>query len=419
MAKKKLDPKVSALHNLAGNDPDNENFDPEFFIPSGHPDLDYYVSRGKYEDEHGNIIADRDDIKYGIPSGVISMFYGGEAGGKSSLAYRVCGNAQRMGLVPFWIDAENSFSEQLARINGLDPDPSKMVVQRLYDLEDKDNVFHAEAVIDRMIDACKKGAGVVVLDSVAGLIPKYAMENESDKEHVALLARVLGRTLNKVANYAKANEVAIIFINQKRTKPGQMYGNPEGTTGGHALMHFASLVLKIDKVNSKDAYHYIEDEDGDEALVSGTSRVRIEKNRFAAPHMKPVEIPVYYRYFFPDVEDVIFDYGRKTKVISKRLKVFSWNGIKVEGKDNFIEQIKKDDKILDLVSAIRASVEGKNIALPTEIINFEKHVAFKDKNEVKRGEEHHNADFDPEVDAPKRKANKPKKAPKLEDNLDI
>jgi len=224
MAKKsKLNSKIDALHNLAGN---VESETSVFNIPTGHPELDFVISRGLFEDEYGNSIEYDEEKIYGIPVGKIAMLYGGEAGGKSSLAYRICGNAQRMGKFPFWIDAENSFSEQLARINGLDPSKSAMVLQKMYDVENPETVFDAETVLDRIMEACKLGAGVVVLDSIASLVPKYVMDNPADKDTMAILARVLSKTLPKIAGYAAANEVLVILINQLRVNPGISFGSP-------------------------------------------------------------------------------------------------------------------------------------------------------------------------------------------------
>ncbi len=400
MAKK--NPKLDALRNLANHDPDLDKNSQ--IIPSGHSELDFYISRGLYEDEHGQTIEYDEEVLYGFPSGKLAMLYGGEGCGKSSLAYRIGGNAQQMGRVVFWIDAENSFSPQLAKINGLDPD--QIAIQRLFDTNDPDKIFDAETILDIVMDACKKGAGVVVLDSVASLVPKYVMDNPTEKDTVAVLARVLGKSLSKIAGYAAANDTLVIFLNQLRVNPGQMFGNPEGTTGGNALRHFVSITLKMNKLSSKEAYHYVQDDEGSETLIAGSTNVWIEKNRFASPHREAVKIPIYYRYYFPDAEEIIFDYGRKTRVISVRKGVYSWNDIKVEGREDFMSAVKASDAIGGLVEAIREAAVEKGIPIPPEVVNYEKHVQFGQNNEVQQGKEP--PDFDPDKEAPKRKQTKKK-----------
>jgi len=398
MIKKQRNSKLDALQNLAGDEAPILKTN----IPTGHPELDFYISRGLFEDEHGRSLEYDEEKIYGIPSGILAMFFGGEAGGKSSLAYRVCGNAQRMGRIPFWIDAENSFSEQLAKINGLDPSRDAMIIQKLFDPSNPEKVFDAETILDRMMEACKEGAGVVVLDSVAGLIPKYVMDNPAEKDTMAILARVLGKTLGKLAGYAAANDVLIIFINQLRVNPSQTWGNPEGTTGGNALMHFCSLILKINKLTSKDTYHYIEDDDGNETLIAGTSNVWLNKNRFAVPHKEGIRIPIYYKYYFPEIEEIIFEYGRKSKAIRVRSGIYSWDGNRVEGRSNFIKTIRDAGKLTALVADIRVASEENGVPLPPEIINYEKHAIFDKENKVKRGEEP--ADYDPKVRPSKKKS---------------
>jgi len=147
-------------------------------IPSGHAELDHAVSMG--------LVESNSKFKFGgFPLGRVILFYGNEGSGKSSLAYRLVGSAQRMGYNCAWIDTEQSFSDQLAEVNGVDK--SVLYYNNLINDEDPDEIATAENVLDTMISACSSGKiNVIVLDSVANLVPSRVMENGADKETVAL-----------------------------------------------------------------------------------------------------------------------------------------------------------------------------------------------------------------------------------------
>jgi len=379
MAKKR----DSIMSNFEGFEFGSEG-NPTEFIPSGHPELDYIIASGLLADD-ANAVADGEVRPVGgFPTGKIVMLYGEPGGGKSSLAYAVCGAAQRMGKIPIWIDVENSFSESLAKINGVDL--KKLGRKGMYDKDDPDKVFGGEYALEAVMDACKKGAGVVVLDSVASLVPKYVMENSSEKETMALLARLLGRTVNKICSLAAANNTLVIFINQLRVNPGAMFKNPEGYPGGNAIGHACSVILQINKAGGKDAYTYIEDEENGNKpkMIAGSAKVFVRKNRFAAPHFGGITIPIYYANYFPKIEETIFEFGRQTKLISVRNGVYSWGGFKVEGKKEFIAEIVANNKVNELVTAIKKEAEkNEKIILPASILSYDKHVAFTEQNKEK------------------------------------
>ena len=366
--------KNTALSNFAGFEFGSEG-NPTEFIPTGHAELDYTIASG--------LLSNNDaDIKTGgLPTGKLVMIYGGEGGGKSSLAYSICGSAQRMGKVPIWIDVENSFSESLAKINGVDL--SKIGRRSMYDKNNPDKVFDGEFALDCVMEACKKGAGVVVLDSIASLVPRYVMENPADKDTMAALARLLGKTVNKICSFAAANNTLVIFINQLRVNPGAMFKDPEGFPGGKAIAHACSVILKLNKKNAKDAYTYIEDDEGNEKLIAGAANIFIQKNRFAPPHFGGITIPIYYEHYFPQVEETAFEYGRQTKLISVRNGVYAWGGLKVEGKKPFIAELVAKNKVGELVAAIKEAADDAEVILPAAILNYEKHVAFTEQNKDK------------------------------------
>lgn len=385
MVNKEKNAKIDALRVLANYDPADDIIGE--VIPTGYPELDYLISRGLYQDEHGKDLQyDDEKPTYGIPTGKLVQFFGNEGCGKSSLAYKLAGNAQRMGKLVFWIDAENSFSKQLAKINGLDLET--LTIQKVWDKDDPEKIFDAETIIDRMQDACKAGAGVVVLDSVGAIVPRYVMENPADKDTMAALARVLGKTLGKLAGYAAANNTLVVFINQLQMNPGVMFGSPEGTKGGKTLAHMVSLTLKMTKLTAEKWLLFTDNEKGEEELIAGSASVQIVKNRFASPVRESVYIPIYYKYYFPNAEEIVFDYGRKTKTISVRSGVFSWGKIKAPGKANFIEELKKQNVFKELVEGIKKNAESNKIPLPTEVLNYDHHAHFAATNEVyQKGEE--------------------------------
>jgi len=285
------------MKNLEGFCVKGARFQSTGNVPTGHFSLDFAIHYGMNPND-----VDLNKIKYdmsvplGMPLGKLVELFGGEGGGKSSLAYRVVGSAQKLGYSVGWIDTEHSFSENLAQINGCNID--EMFYSNLINRENKDKMYYAEDVIDLILNLCKAGMKVIVLDSVANLVPKARMEAESSKQFMALLPRLLSENMGKIAQYAEAYGTLIILINQIREKVGIMFGNPETTPGGRALKHQASLRIKINKKSGKDPNIYKPDESGDNILIGRYASVRLEKNRFAKPFLDTLEIPIYYEHYF-------------------------------------------------------------------------------------------------------------------------
>lgn len=377
---------VDALKNLRSiaNVQSGENYESiKELIPTGHSELDMYISRGIHQDEYGNTLKDA-ELYYGIPSDTVVELYGSHGSGKSSLAYRICGYAQRMGKIPFWVDGEGSFSPHLARINGCETASDQFILQRSYNAENADETYSAEDIFDKMIAAAKGGAGIIVLDSIASLVTKYELEHPADQETMAIKSRVISRLLPRLTAAAKANNVLIILVNQLRTDLGKMYGNKDTTPGGKSIGFFASLRLKVTKKTSKDSEIYIQNDGESAKMIGGTAMVRIEKNRYSSPHNDNVLIPIYYQYYFPSAEETIFEYGRRTKVIKVRNSIFSWNNVKIEGKTDFMNELFNKNLLQDLVEDITEN--SGDIPLPPEIINYEKHTKFKSNNQIKTGD---------------------------------
>jgi recombination protein RecA len=385
MAKSKKN--TIGLNNLKGFQL-GASFEPKDLIPTGHSDLDYNLSRG---------FLDAEDSKYkngGFPLGKLVLLYGNEGGGKSSIAYRTVGSAQRMGYRCAWIDSEHSFSDQLAAVNGVDKDI--LFYSNLIDTDDPNQTNSAEEIMDLIVEVCNSGKiDVLVLDSVANLVPQKVLDRGADKETVAELSRVLSRSLPKIMSYAAKNNVLLMFITQLREKIGIMFGNTDTYGGGRSLKHNASVVLKISKLESKSHNIFIQDDDGKESIIGRHSSVIIEKNRFAKPCFESLRIPIYFESYFPDAAEIAFEYGRKCKLINKRLNVFSWNSNKVEGKSEFIDFLNNDPDVLgDLIKQIEESISGSDVILPVELINFNP----EENEKIKQPEEYDHSEEDDQLE---------------------
>lgn len=356
--------------------------EPSANIPTGYFNLDFAIHYGE-----NPAITDLNskegydpEVTLGLPLGKLCEFFGEEGGGKSYLAYRVCANAQKLGYNTCWIDAEQSFSRSLAEINGCN-------VSDLQLISTAQNNMYAEDVIDFIVAVCEAEKvpkflsngkkilvdppKVIVVDSVASLIPKDIGEKMADKNTVALLARMFSQHLMKVVSAAEKNNVLVIFINQLREKVGIMFGNPEQSPGGRALRHAFSVRLKLTKRKNKDAQVFrIDNDSGREILIGGISYVNIAKNRFGKPFNESIDIPIYYEQYFPNIEDIIFDTGRQLKLISVRKGIFSFEEIKIEGRKSFIEKIREENMLGTLLNAVKEKAEEIGTILPPEIQKY-------------------------------------------------
>ncbi|KKK60043.1 hypothetical protein LCGC14_3028310, partial [marine sediment metagenome] len=334
-----------ALENLKGFARKGARAKNKDFIPTGHFNLDFAIRYGMLPNkvDMNNLRGYDPSKSLGLPTGRLIEIFGPEGGGKSSLCYRVVGYAQKIinqdtqePNIAAWIDTEHSFEEELAELNGVNID--ELIYSELYDENDPDKDYYAEDVIDMIVKALKSGVKVVVIDSVANLIPKGVFESDAEKENIAKLARILSKTLGKVGHFASKYNAMVIFVNQVREKPGIMFGSPETTPGGRALKFNASVRLRISKQSSKDSLIYIDDKniDGGKRIIGRLSNVKIAKNRIGPPLIDPakgshiaVEIPIYYQPYFPNIEDILFDIGRQLKLIFVRNGVFSWRKEKI------------------------------------------------------------------------------------------
>jgi len=362
-----------ALDNLKGFVRQGASTNSPGNIPTGHFELDFVIHHGENPSnvDIDNLEGYDPGATLGLPLGKIVEIFGEEGSGKSSLAYRVCGYAQKMGHKCAWIDTENSFAENLARINGCEPED--LYYSDLTSEDNPDVVYTAEAVFDMIIELCKTnakgkdGIKVIVLDSVASLVPKAEEEATADKANVATLARLMSSQLKKIGNYAAKYGVLLIFINQIREKIGVMFGNPETTPGGRALRFQSSLRIRIRKKGGKDADIMVANSNGGERRIGRLVGVRLEKNRFAKPHVDTMIIPMYYEEYFPELEEIAFNLGRQLKLIRVRKGVFSWSDMKVEGKEDFIDHLKYNKRTDELIADLVETAKEAHVILPPEL----------------------------------------------------
>jgi len=371
MAKKNNDSSKDLLKHLKGFCSQGADFKSPGNIPTGHFSLDFAIQYGMDPTRVDlNSLQGYDpNSNLGLPLGKLVEIYGEEGGGKSSLAYRVAGYAQKMGHLVAWIDTEHSFSPNLASINGCDKD--LLLYSNLVNEENPDKDFYGEDVINNICKMCEHGVGVVVLDSVANLVPKALMEASAEQQFMGLLARMLSENVKKLVSYAAKYGTLLVFINQLRENLRVTWGDPETSPGGHSLKHNASVRLKVSKKNSKDANIMIQDEDtGDEKLIGRHANIRIIKNRVAKPYFTSIQVPIYYESYFPEIEEIAFDTGRQVKLITVMKGIFKWNDIRIEGKRNFISHILENNLIDDLINDVKEKSLEKNVILPPELMQY-------------------------------------------------
>lgn len=291
-------------------------------IPTGHDDLDCLLTRGAM----------------GLYKGGIVELMGSEGSGKTSLALRAVGNAQKMGGKCCWFDCESAFDERLAELNGVKLGKEGLIVPSLGDMLDPSSnktdslsIFNVNEVLERFYQAvASNGFDIVVLDSVAGLAPERILSDDfykdPDKAGVAEVARALSQMLRKIAPACKKTETIAIFINQLRDQPGAYMQNRFHTPGGRALKFFAHQRISVEKINGAAGQVMQDDEDGKPELIGHYAKCVIVKNK-KAPPVQPgtvIEVPIYYKEYFPDDAKKCYDLARKLQVITIRNGTLTW-----------------------------------------------------------------------------------------------
>ncbi|HEY0023238.1 MAG TPA: recombinase RecA [Longimicrobium sp.] len=250
----------------------------------------------------------------GIPRGRITEIYGPESSGKTTLCLHVIANSQKAGGVAAFIDAEHALDIEYARKLGVDVD--NLLVSQ------PDNGEQALEIADVLVRS--NALDVIVVDSVAALVPRAEIEGEMGDSHVGLQARLMSQALRKLTGAINRSNTTVIFTNQIREKIGVMFGSPETTTGGRALKFYASLRLDIRRIGS------IKDR---EVLVGNKTRVKVVKNKVAPP-FKQADFDIMFNVGI-DHHGIVVDLGVESEVIQKSGAWFSFGDVRLgQGREN-------------------------------------------------------------------------------------
>jgi recombination protein RecA len=268
----------------------------------------------------------------GIPRGRIAEIYGPESSGKTTLCLHVIANAQRQGGIAAFIDAEHALDIEYARKLGVDID--NLLVSQ------PDTGEQALEIAEVLIRS--NAVDVVVIDSVAALVPKAEIEGEMGDSHVGLQARLMSQALRKLTGAVNRSRTVVIFTNQIREKIGVMFGSPETTTGGRALKFYASLRLDIRRIGAI--------KDGQDQ-VGNRTRVKVVKNKVAPP-FKEAEFDIMFNEGISHT-GLLIDLGVETNVVDKSGAWFSYGDTRLgQGRENAKAFLKERPDLA-------AEVEGK------------------------------------------------------------
>ena len=283
-------------------------------IPTGSPSLDIALGVG------------------GIPKGRISEIYGPESSGKTTLALHIVAESQKQGGVAAFIDAEHALDVSYAARLGVNPE--ELLVSQ------PDTGEQALEIADMLV---RSGAvDVIVIDSVAALVPRAEIEGEMGDHHVGLQARLMSQALRKLTGNIARSQAAMIFINQIRMKIGVMFGNPETTSGGNALKFYASLRLDVRRIGQI--------KDGNES-IGNRVRVKVVKNK-CAPPFRQAEFDLMFNQGI-SLEGDILDRSAEAGIMEKSGTWFSFEGTRVgQGRENAKRFLRDNPEILERITEL-------------------------------------------------------------------
>ena len=277
------------------------------FISTGSISIDYALGVG------------------GVPRGRVIEIFGPESSGKTTLALQVIAEAQKTGGMAAFVDAEHALDAQYAQKLGVDLE-SLLVSQ-------PDNGEQALEIVEVLIRS--NSVDVVVVDSVAALVPKAEIEGEMGEAQMGLQARLMSQALRKLTGVVSKSKTTLIFINQLREKIGVMFGNPETTTGGRALKFYASVRIDIRRIASI--------KDGDQ-VVGGRTRVKVVKNKVAPP-FREAEFDIMYGEGISREGDLL-DLAVEKRIVEKSGAWFAYNGDRLgQGRENAKQFLKDNPEI--------------------------------------------------------------------------
>lgn len=267
----------------------------------------------------------------GIPRGRIVEIYGPESSGKTTVALHMVAMAQQMGGIAGFIDAEHALDPKYARNLGVD-------IDNLY-ISQPDNGEQALEIAETMV---RSGAmDIVIVDSVAALVPKAEIDGEMGDSHVGLQARLMSQALRKLTGAINKSKCVVVFINQLREKVGVMFGNPETTTGGRALKFYASVRLDVRRIETLKQNN---------EFVGNRTRVKVVKNKVAPP-FKEAEFDIMYGKGISRAGDIL-DLAAKEDIINKSGAWYNYNDARLgQGRENVKIYLQENPELLSEVEA--------------------------------------------------------------------
>ena len=304
---------------------------------------------GSHQDENLEVISTGSlgvDLALGVgglPRGRIVEIFGPESSGKTTLCLETIAQCQKNGGVCAFIDAENAFDPIYARKLGVKVE-ELMVSQ-------PDTGEQALEICDMLVRS--GGVDMVVIDSVAALVPKAEIEGDMGDSHVGLQARLMSQALRKLTGHIKKTNTLVVFINQIRMKIGVMFGSPETTTGGNALKFYASVRLDIRRTGQIKK--------GDD-VIGNETKVKVIKNKVAPP-FRQAEFDILYGEGV-SWEGELIDLGVKYDIVEKSGAWYSYNGAKIgQGKDNVRVWLKENPDVANEIDSKIRTTAGTNIEI--------------------------------------------------------
>jgi recombination protein RecA len=280
----------------------------------------------------------------GIPRGRVSEIYGPESSGKTTICQHIVAEAQRMGGTAAFIDMEHALDPVYAEQCGVD-------VENLL-ISQPDTGEQALEIAETLV---RSGAvDVLVIDSVAALVPRAEIEGDMGDPQMGLMARLMSQALRKLSGAIKQTNTAVIFTNQLRQKIGVMFGNPETTTGGQALKFYASMRLDVRRIQSIKV--------GSD-VVGNRTRVRVVKNKVAAP-FKTAEFDIMYAEGISKVGDIL-DLATELDIVQKRGSFYSYGDLRLaQGRENAKDFLRENPDLAEEIEfAVRNRAMGESIPL--------------------------------------------------------
>jgi len=283
----------------------------------------------------------------GLPKGRVVEIYGPESSGKTTLAIQAIASSQRLGGIAAFIDAEHAFDKAYAEKLGVNV--NELLISQPDD---------GEQALDITEHLIRSGAiDIIVIDSVAALVPRGELEGEMGESKMGLQARLMSQAMRKLTGTISKTGCCCIFINQLREKIGVMFGNPETTTGGNALKFYASVRLDIRRIGQI--------KDGD-ALTGNRTKVKVVKNKLAPP-FRTCEFDIMYGLGVSKTGEII-DIGTELGVVQKSGSWFSYEGTKLGQGREGVKQLLEDNP--ELANEIEAKIKAKH-AQGVEVVKME------------------------------------------------